>query len=91
MTSLEARKNKNEFEVKLNISMNARKTRVYPDLDVGDKVKITRKKAISEKERTSHWLRTVHTITKIETKLGQKCYSVSDFNKSLLRHEILKI
>ena len=91
MTPLEARKKKNEFEVKLNISMNARKTRVYPDLDVGDKVKIMRKKAISEKERTSHWLRTVHTITKIETKLGQKYYHVSDFPKPLLRHEMLKL
>ena len=91
MTPIEARKKKNEFEVKLNISMNARKTRLYPDLDVGDKVKIMRKKAISEKERTSHWTKTTHTITKIETKLGQKYYHVSDFPKLLLRHEMLKI
>ena len=91
MTPLEARKKKNEFEVKLNISMNARKTRVYPDLDVGDKVKIMRKKAISEKERTSHYLKTIHTVTKTETKLGQKYYSVSDFPKPLLRHEMLKL
>ena len=67
------------------------KTRVYPDLDVGDKVKIMRKKGISEKERTSHWTKTTHTITKVEEKLGQKYYSVSDFNKLLLRHEMLKV
>ena len=91
MTPIEARKKKNEFEVKLNISMNARKTRLYPDLDVGDKVKKMRKKAISEKERTSHYLKTIHTITKIEAKLGQKYYHVSDFPKPLLRHEMLKL
>ena len=53
-TPIEARKKKNEFGVKLNISMNARKTRLYNDLDVGDKAKIMRKKAITEKEHTSH-------------------------------------
>ena len=91
MTPLEARKHKNEFEVKLNISMNARKTRVYPDLDIGDKVKIMRKKGISEKERTSHWLQSVHTVERIDEKLGQKYYSVSDYPKLLLRHEMLKL
>ena len=87
----QAKVKKNEFEVKLNISMKARHSRTYPDLDVGDKVKIRRKKGITEKQQTSHWTKTTHTITKIETKLGQKYYSVSDFNKSLLRHEMLKL
>ena len=81
----------NEFEVKLNISMNARKPRVYPDLDIGDKVKIMRKKGISEKERTRHWLKSVHTVETIETKLGQTYHSASDYPKPLLRHEMLKL
>ena len=91
MTPLEARKKNNEFEVKLNISMNARKNRLYPELDIGDKVKIMRKKGISEKERTSHWLKAVHTVEKIDTKLGQTYYSVSDYPTLLLRHETLKL
>ena len=91
MTPLEARKKKNEFEVKLNISMNARKTRVYPDLDVSSQVKIMRKKGISEKAHTSHWLKEIFTIERIETKLGQKYYYVNGRPKPLLRHEMLKL
>ena len=91
MTPLEARKKKNEFEVKLNISMNARKTRVYPDLDVSSWVKILRKKGISEKAQTSHWLKEVFTVERIESKLGQKYYYVNGRPRPLLRHELLKV
>ena len=49
MTPLEARKKKNEFEVKLNISLQAKRNRTYPEIEVGDSVKIMRKKGISEK------------------------------------------
>ena len=48
-TPSEAKKPKHEFEVKLNISVQAKKSRVYPEVDVGDSVKIMRKKGISEK------------------------------------------
>ena len=44
MTPLEARKKKNEFEVKLNISLQAKRNRTYPEIEVGDSVKIMRKK-----------------------------------------------
>ena len=47
MTPLEARKKKNEFEVKLNISLQAKRNRTYPEIEVGDSVKIMRK--------TRHW------------------------------------
>jgi hypothetical protein len=53
----EARRERNEFKAKLNVSVNAKKERIYPTLEVGDKVKIMRKKAITEKERTSPWLK----------------------------------
>ena len=59
-TPAQAKLKKNEFEVKLNISMKARHSRTYPDLDVGDKVKIRRKKGIAEKQQTSHWTKTTH-------------------------------
>ena len=57
MTPSKARKNENEFRARLNVSMKARKDRIYPELKVGDKVKIMRKKAITEKERTSNFLK----------------------------------
>ena len=48
-TPLEAKKKKNEFEVKLNISLQAKRNRTYPEVDVGDRVKIMRKKALAKK------------------------------------------
>ena len=53
MTPQEARLPKNELRVKLTLSMNAKRSRTYPEIDEGDNVKIMRKKGISEKEHTS--------------------------------------
>ena len=89
-TPVEAKKNKNEFEVKLNISLQAKRNRTYPEVEVGDSVKIMRKKGISEKERTSHWLKTIETVKRIDKKLGQNYHYLEGDNKGYLRHELLK-
>ena len=91
MTPNEARKERNEFKAKLNVSVKARKEKIYPPLEVGDRVKILRKKAITEKERTSHFLQGEYTVEAINTKLNQKYYTLEGFNRPLLRHELLKI
>ena len=91
MTPNEARKKDNELKAKLNVANKARKERVYPSLEVGDKVKIVRKKAITEKERTSHFLKGEYTVEAINEKLGQKYYKLADYPRALLRHEILKV
>ena len=44
---------------------------MYPTLEVGDRVKIMRKKAITEKERTNHFLQGEYTVENIATKLGK--------------------
>ena len=54
-TPYNARDKDNEFKSKLKVSMNAKKQKLYPELNVGDKAKIRRKKATTEKERTSHF------------------------------------
>ena len=91
LTPNEARKPRNEFNVKLNISTKAVKKRVYPDLEVNDKVKLARKKGITEKQQTSHWLKEIFTITKIEKKMGQTYYHLEGRNQPYLRHELLKV
>ena len=88
---LEATKKGNEFKSKLNVSIQAKRQRTYPELEVGDKVKILRKKAITEKERTSHFLRGNFTVKKISTKMGQKYYDLEGFERPLMRHELLKV
>ena len=68
MTPKEARQPKNEIKAKLNMSMRARRTRVYPELEINDEVKIMGKKDITEKERTSHWLKEQYKAKRIEKK-----------------------
>ena len=91
MTPKEARQPKNEIKAKLNMSMRARKSRVYPEININDEVKVMRKKAITEKERTSHWLKEKIKVEKIEKKLGQTYFYVEGRDKPLLRHELLKV
>ena len=87
-TPNEARKKKNEYKSVLNVSMKAKKERTYPELNVGDKVKILRKKAITEKERTSHFLKGEYVVEEITTKLKQKYYKLTDYPRPLMRHDL---
>ena len=91
LTPNEAKKEKNEFRAKLNVASKARKDRIYPELEVGSKVKIMRKKRTGEKERTSHWLQGEYIVEAIEEKLGQTYYKLSDYPRPLLRFELLKV
>ena len=76
----------------MNISLQAKRNRTYPEVEVGDSVKIMRKKGISEKERTSHWVRTPQKVKRIDKKLGQSYYYLeNDDKRGYLRHELLKV
>ena len=87
----EARKPGNQFKVKLNLAMKGKKNRVYPELDVGDEVKIFRKRKPNEKERVSNWSQNIYTIENIENKLGQNYYRVEGNDRQYLRFELLKV
>ena len=91
LTPADARKKDNEFKAKLNISAKAKKDRLYPELNVGDKVKIKRKKAITEKERTSHFLQGEYVVEEIFEKLNQKYYRMTDYPRPLMRNELVKV
>jgi transposase InsO family protein len=90
-TPNEARKKKNEFKSVMSVSMKAKKERIYPELHIGDKVKIVRKKTITEKERTSHFLKGEYVVEEISEKLNQKYYKLTDYPRPLLMHELLKV
>ena len=87
----DSRKPSNELKVKLHLSMNAKRNRVYPDLGVGDEVKIFRKRKPNEKERVSNWSQNVYTIERIDKKLGQSYYFVEGVDRAYLRFELLKV
>ena len=82
MTPSKARKDEHELKARVSVAMKARKDMIYPELSVGDKVKIKRKRAITEKERTSHFLKGEYTVEEIITKsLGQTYFKLEGYTK----------
>ena len=90
-TPKEARDKRNEYAVKLNLELRALKNRKYPELNVGDEVKVMRKKAITEKERSSRYLKETFKVKRIEEKLGQKYYYLEGRARPNLLYELLKV
>ena len=67
MTPAEALKEKNNYKVKTKMATEATRTRKNPEINIGDEVKIyRRKKAITEKERSSTWLPTKYKVERFE-------------------------
>jgi hypothetical protein len=65
-TPEEARNEKNELSVKLNLLLHKKQTRVYPKLKVNDEVKVLKKKTLNQqKERYSTYLDNSYKIKKI--------------------------
>ena len=88
LTPNEARKERNEFKPKRNVSVKAKKEIIYPSLEVEDRVKIMRKKTITEKERTSHWLKGYYVVQEMAEKLNRTYYKLTDYPRLLMRHEL---
>jgi len=91
MTPDEARNEKNQLRAKLNMELRAKRNRKYPDLRVGDFVRVFFKKKRGEKERVSYWSETKHKIVKISEYLHQKYYHLENITRPYLRFEIRKL
>ena len=88
MTPKEAMKEKNEFKAKQNMTNQATRTRKYPNISVGDKVRIYRKRKVGEKERVGIW---GNEVEKIEERNNQSNFYVKGSNRPYLRFELLKL
>ena len=91
MTPNEARKENNRLQVKLNLEMTRISKRKYPEISIGSKVKIYKKKHTFDKEFKSVWLPDVHTVLNITKSFHQTYYYVDNFKQPLLRNEILLV
>ena len=91
LTPSEAREPTNTMDVKTSLELHRRHTRKYPIIEIGDKVKIYKKKDKFDNENKSLWLPGYHQVEEITKKFGQKFYKVSGFPKMLMRAEILTI
>ena len=87
----EAAKPENWFEVHNNMEMQAKHNRQYPDVKVGDKVKVYRSKGALGKEGEGDYRYHASVITGITKSLGQTFYKAERVDKPLLRSDILLI
>lgn len=93
MKPAEATEQKNEFEARTNLEIHRKKFRAYPDLEVGDTVRVFRKRGTFAKEDTGVWDKEPTTITRIEKSpiTGQTLYYVAKAtieSKPFVRSEI---
>jgi len=93
MTPNEASLDKNSADVRISLLLNAKRDRKYPQLNVGDRVRIMDKqggKYGSSKITSSKWSKDTHTISSIEMSLNMQHYKI-DWKGIFLRHELLKV
>jgi hypothetical protein len=91
MTPSEAMKPSNKHDVKMNLELRARHTRIYPNINVGDYVKIYKKKDKLDKERVSNWTNESYRVEAIHESMGQPFYKLEGQVKDLMRSEILLV
>ena len=90
VTPKDAMDSKNYVKVKANLEKHRKDSRKYPDVKVGDKVRIYRKKKNFEKEHIGIWSDNKYEVREIEDvpKVG-KMYHLVGIARPLLRSEIL--
>ena len=92
MRPYDAIKPENTLQTKVNLEMKRHDTRKYPEIKVGDKVKLFFKKPLqARKEHLSNWGEEVYEVTSISESFNQKYYHLKDFDRAVLRHDMLKV
>ena len=90
-TPNEAMKPPNKIDVKLNLELRAKHLRKYPEVKVGDKVRVYKKRKDFAKERVSIWEPEDRTVEEISDYRGQPFYKVNGKHHEYSRSEILLI
>ena len=95
-TPAEASKQQHHSEVKLHMEMRKNKTRLYPDVNIGDYVKIHKNKDKLDKENVSTWSDKRYKVNDIDDSSNQKLCFLDGYNQNgrvvgLLRHDILLV
>ena len=91
MTPKDAMIPANQLQVKANLEMKRKHTRIYPDINVGDYVKVYNKKDKYDKERIPVWSKANFKVESINQSLGQDFYKVEGRPRALMRFEILLV
>lgn len=93
-TPIEAEKQHHHFHVKFNMERKRASTRKYPDIEVGDFVRVHKNKDKLDKEHISTWGDRKYKVDRITETFGQNYYFLDGYTQngkvvSLLRHDIL--
>ena len=86
-----ARLAKYRLRVLYNLKIKAKANRKYPKIDVGDKVRVFRKKTLFDKERIGKWSPEIYTVENIIEQDDQKLFKLKDIDKPFIRSEILLV
>ena len=65
LTPNEAKKPENQMNVKIKLELHAKKKRNYPDIHIGDSVRVFQKKKAFDKERVNRWTTEKYTVEAI--------------------------
>ena len=75
----------------MNLEVHGKRTRLYPELKVGDNVKIYTKKKLFDKARVSVWSSNTYDIESINYNHNQTFYKTTAGDRQYMRHELLKV
>ena len=70
-TPWEGRLARHRLEIKTKLELNAKRNRKYPDIAVGDEVRLYKKKGKMDEERTGVWTEDLHGAEAIKGSEGQ--------------------
>ena len=95
LTPNEAHDDKNNMDVKVNLTRREKTTRKYEEINENDTVKIFTKgrgNYTDRKEYNSIWSKENYKVQKIEyDSTGNRSFKLEGLTKPFLRHEILKV
>jgi hypothetical protein len=89
-TPSEAKKPSNEIDVKTSLELKAKTGKQFPPIEIGDKVKVLRKKKLGEKEHIGNLRKGNLEVVGISENFSQKFYKLSD-GREYIRSDIVKI
>jgi len=78
MTPSEARMQANHAPAKASMELKAKWGRKYPDISVGDTVRVVRKKTLGDTEYTGDFREGSHEVVAVSENFGQKFYRLDD-------------
>ena len=91
MTPNDAMKSSNEDEVRVNLELRRSQNRKYPEISIGDTVRIFKKKDKLDKQHISSWTENKYEVEDIIDSFGQKFYKIKGRDKLYMKHEICLI